>query len=97
MAIQPTDLLTALTNAQCATLRDDLVELLVTSGLSDPTVRNLKRRVKIGIDYVKDKKDEKAEKDQIEVNNLALQAHEAIMRPIRERRALRQQIDYGAD
>jgi len=97
MAISPTDTLTTLTNAQCAQLRDDLVSLLVASGISAPTVRNLKRRVRIGIDYMEDRKDEQAERDATEVDNLARQAHDAIMRPIRQRRDARRQIDYGLD
>ena len=97
MAISPTDTLTTLTNAQCGQLRDDLVALLVASGLAAPTVRNLKRRVRIGIDYMEDRKDEKAERDATEVDNLARQAHDAAIRPIRERRAARQQTDYGLD
>ena len=97
MAISPTDTLTTLTNAQCAQLRDDLAALLIASGVAAPTVRNLKRRVRIGIDYMEDKKDERAERDATEVDNLARQAHDAVMRPIRERRALRQQTDYGLD
>ena len=97
MAIQPTDILTTLTNAQCAQLRDDLVALLVASGIPAPTVRNLKRRVRIGIDYMDNKADEQAERDAIDADNLKRQAHEAIMRPIRERRAARQQTHYGLD
>jgi hypothetical protein len=97
MAINPTDALTALTNAQCAQLRDDLVALLVASGIAEPTVRNLRRRVRIGIDYMEDKKDEQAERNAVEIDNLARQAHDAVMRPIRERRAARQQTDYGPD
>lgn len=97
MAISPTDILTTLTNAQCAQLRDDLVALLVASGVAAPTVRNLKRRVRIGIDYMEDRKDERAERDAAEADNLKRQAHEAAMRPIRERRAARQQTDYGPD
>jgi hypothetical protein len=97
MAISPTDTLTTLTNAKCAELRDDLVALLAASGIPDPTVRNLKRRVRIGIDYMEDKRDEQAERAAVEVDNLARQAHDAVMRPIRERRAARQQTDYGLD
>lgn len=97
MAIQPTDTLPTLTNAQCAQLRDDLVALLVASGVAEPTVRNLKRRLRIGIDYMEDRKDERAERDLVDADNLKRQAHEASMRPIRERRAARQQTDYGSD
>ena len=97
MAISPTDILTTLTNAKCAELRDDLVALLVASGIATPTVRNLKRRVRIGIDVMEDKRDEQAERDAIDADNLKRQAHEAVMRPIRERRAARQATDYGAD
>ena len=97
MAIQPTDILTTLTNAQCAQLRDDLVALLMASGIAVPTVRNLKRRTRIGIDYMEDRKDEQAERDLVDADNLKRQTHEASMRPIRERRAARQQTDYGPD
>jgi len=97
MAINPTDPLTTLTNARCAELRDDLVALLAASGIAEPTVRNLKRRVRIGIDYMEDKKDEKAERAQVEIDNLQRQATDAIMRPIRDRRTARQQVDYGPD
>ena len=97
MAISPTDTLTTLTNAQCAQLRDDLVALLVASGVAVPTVRNLKRRVRIGIDYMADRADEQAERDAIERNNIQRQAEDAKLRPIRERRAARQQTDYGLD
>lgn len=97
MAISPTDTLTTLTNAQCAQLRDELVALLVASGITAPTVRNLKRRVRIGIDVMEDKKDERLERDAVDADNLKRQAHEAIMRPIRERRDARRQIDYGLD
>jgi len=97
MAISPTDTLTTLTNAQCAQLRDDLVALLVASGITAPTVRNLKRRVRIGIDVMEDKKDEQLERDAVDADNLKRQAHEAIMRPIRVRRDARRQTDYGLD
>ena len=97
MAISPTDTLSTLTNVQCAQLRDDLVALLVASGTPAPTVRNLKRRVRIGIDYMDDKVDEQRERDAVDADNIARQAHDAVMRPIRERRAARQQIDYGPD
>lgn len=97
MAINPTDPLTTLTNAQCAQLRDELVALLVASGITAPTVRNLKRRVRIGIDVMEDKKDEQLERDAVDADNLKRQAHEAIMRPIRKRRDARRQTDYGLD
>ncbi len=97
MAINPTDRLAILTNAQCGQLVGDLVALLVASGIAEPTVRNLKRRVRIGIDVMEDKKDEQLERDAIDADNLKRQAHEAIMRPLRERRAARQQTDYGLD
>lgn len=97
MAISPTDILTTLTNAKCAELRDDLVALLVASGIATPTVRNLKRRVRIGIDVMEDRKDEQIERDLVDADNLKRQAHEESLRPIRERRAARQQTDYGAD
>jgi len=97
MAISPTDPLGTLTNAQCAQLRDDLVALLVASGIAAPTVRNLKRRVRIGIDYIEDKADEQAERDVTERANTQRQAEDAELRPIRERRDARRQIDYGLD
>ncbi len=97
MAINPTDPLTTLTNAQCAQLRDDLVALLVASGIAAPTVRNLKRRVRIGIDVMEDKADEQLERDATERANIQRQAEDAELRPIRERRHARRQIDYGLD
>lgn len=97
MAINPTDSLSTLTNAQCAQLRDDLVALLVASGIPAPTVRNLKRRVRIGIDYMEDKRDERTERDLVDADNLKRRAHDDAMRPLRERRAARQQTDYGLD
>jgi len=97
MAIQPTDALATLTNAQCAQLRDDLVALLAASGIAVPTVRNLKRRVRIGIDYMEDRRDEAAERDAAERANIQRQTEDAELRPIRERRDARRQIDYGAD
>ncbi len=97
MAINPTDVLTTLTNVQCGQLRDDLVALLVASGVAAPTVRNLKRRVRIGIDYMADKADEQAERDLVEADNLQRQVTDANLRPLRERRAARQQTDYGLD
>lgn len=97
MAINPTDPLTTLTNAQCAQLRDDLVALLVASGIAEPTVRNLKRRVRLGIDVMADRADEQAERDAIERANIQRQAEDAELRPIRERRAARQRTDYGLD
>jgi hypothetical protein len=97
MAISPTDTLETLTNAQCAQLRDDLVALLVASGIAAPTVRNLKRRVRIGIDFMADRADEQAERNAIERNNAQRQAEDAELRPIRQRREARQQTDYGLD
>lgn len=97
MAINPTDTLTTLTNAQCGQLRDDLVALLVASGIDAPTVRNVKRRVRIGINYMEDRKDEQAERNLVDADNIVRRAHEDSMRPIRERRAARQQTDYGLD
>ena len=97
MAINPTDDLTTLTNAQCGQLRDDLVALLVTSGVATPKVRNLKRRVRIGIDYIADRVDEQAERDIVETSNLNRQLELAALQPIRDRRGARRQIDYGLD
>ena len=97
MAIQPTDILSSLTNTQCGQLRDDLVALLIESGIAEPTVRNLKRRLRIGIDHMEDERDENMERDQIEADNLAKQVSDAILSPIRERRNARRQIKYGAD
>jgi len=97
MAINPTDPLTTLTNAQCAQLRDDLAALLVASGTAAPTVRQLKRRVRAGIDWHLDKADEQAERDATERANIQRQAEDAELRPIRARRAARQRTDYGLD
>lgn len=97
MPINLTDRLDTLTNAQCGALRDDLVALLVASGIAAPTVRNLRRRVKIGIDYTEDKNDERAERNATERNNARRQVEDEELRPIRERRAARALADYGAD
>lgn len=97
MPINQTDPLNTLTNAQCAALRDDLVALLVASGITDPTVRNLRRRVKIGIDYMEDRKDERAEQDAADLDNQRRREHEDRIRPIQARRAARAQADYGPD
>lgn len=97
MAISPTDILTTLTNAQCGQLRDDLVALLVAAGIPAPTVRQLKRRVRAGIDWHAGKADEQLERTATERNNIQRQTEDEELRPIRERRAARQQTDYGPD
>lgn len=97
MAISPTDVLSTLTNAQCGQLRDDLVALLVGAGIPEPTVRNVRRRLRMGIDVAADQKDAEDERVAVNTNNLVYVAHEAFMQPIRDRRAARQRVDYGPD
>ena len=46
---------------------------------------------------MEDRKDEQAERDATERANIQRQAEDAELRPIRERRAARQQTDYGLD
>lgn len=97
MAISPTDPIGALTNAQCAQLRDELLALLQAAGLAAPTVRQTKRRLRMGIDMAEDLADARAEAAQVEANNLARQAQDLLLEPIRQRRAARAGADYGAD
>lgn len=97
MAIQPTDLIETLTNAQCAQLRDELLALLRAAGLAAPTVRQTKRRLRMGIDMADDLADARAEAAAVEADNLRRQAHDQEMQPIRQRRAARAGADYGAD
>lgn len=97
MAISPTDPIETLTNAQCALLRDELLALLQAAGLAAPTVRQTRRRLRMGIDRMEDEKDEAAERALADADNRRRQAHEAAMQPLRQRRAARQQTDYGAD
>ena len=97
MAIQPTDTLNSLTNAQCGQLRDELVVLLIQSGIGEPTIRSLKRRLRIGIDNIEDKKDEQAEHAVIETGNQQRRIEAEAMKLIRDRRITRRKIDYGDD
>ncbi len=93
----PTDLLEGLTNSQWAQVGVDLVSRLKAAGIAAPTVRQLIRRLRIGIDYMEDRKDEQAERDATERANIQRQAEDAELRPIRERRDARRRIDYGPD
>lgn len=93
----PTDTLEGLTNVQWSQVGNDLVALLKTSGLVNPTVRQLRRRLRAGIDWHLDKADERAEHDATERANIQRQAEDAELRPIRERRDARRQTDYGLD
>ena len=97
MPIQATDPLDTLTNAQCAQLRDDLAALLVASGLPSPTVRNLKRRLTMGIDKAADRNDERAEREANAVENARRREHEDSIRAIRLARSARAATDYGVD
>jgi len=97
MAISPKDPISTLTNAQCAQLRDELLALLQAAGLADPTVRQTRRRLRMGIDMAADQADARAEADAAHADNLRRQEHDQIMQPIRQRRAARAGTDYGAD
>lgn len=97
MAISPTDPIGALTNAQCAQLRDELLALLQAAGLAAPTVRQTKRRLRMGIDVADDLADARAEAQQVELQNIARRAEMEALEPIRRRRQARAGADYGAD
>lgn len=97
MAISPTDKISALTNAQCGLLRTELLELMQAAGLADPTVRQTKRRLRMGIDAADDLADARAEAAAIERNNAARQAQDLELQPIRLRRQARAGVDYGED
>ncbi len=97
MAISPTDKISALTNAQCGLLRTELLELMQAAGLADPTVRQTKRRMRMGISAAEDLADARAEAAAVEANNLAHQALDLELQPIRLRRQARAATDYGDD
>jgi len=99
MAISPTDPIETLTNAQCALLRDELLALLRAAGLAAPTVRQTKRRLRMGIDMADDLADARAEAEQVELQNIARRAEMEALEPIRRRRQARAGAgaDYGAD
>ena len=97
MPIQPTDLLKSLTNAKCAELRDDLVALIAASGIADPTVRQLKRRVRKGIDAFEMEKDTSELNSLVESANVTRQAEHEAMKAILIRREARSAADYGED
>jgi len=97
MAINPGDKISALTNPQCGLLRTELLELMQAAGLADPTVRQTKRRLRMGIDAADDLADARAEAAAIERHNAARQAQDLALEPIRQRRQARAGADYGAD
>lgn len=97
MAINPGDKISALTNPQCGLLRTELLELMQAAGLADPTVRQTKRRLRMGIDAADDLADARAEAQQVELQNIARRAEMEALEPIRRRRQARAGADYGAD
>lgn len=97
MAINPGDKISALTNAQCGLLRTELLELMQAAGPADPTVRQTKRRLRMGIDAADDLADARAEAAEIERHNAARQAEAEALEPIRRRRQARAGTDYGQD
>lgn len=97
MPIQPTDLLTSLTNTKCAELRDELVALIVASGIADPTVRQLKRRLRKGIDAFEGEKDSFELNSLVESANAVRQAQHEAQRIIILRQEARNATNYGKD
>ena len=97
MAIQPTDPIKSMTNAQCAQLRDDIVAILEAAGIADPTVRNVRKRLRAGIDYLAELKDQKDQDDLIKQNNDARLQRDLSLSQIEQRRLDRKAIVYGAD
>ena len=97
MAIQPTDSIKAMTNAQCAQLRDDIVAILEAAGITNPTVRNVKKRLIAGIDYLEELKDQKDKANLIKQNNDARLQRDLSLSQIEQRRLSRKSLDYGED
>lgn len=97
MAISPTNPISGLTNAKCAELRNDLLALLQAAGLADPTVRQTKRRLRMGINAADDLADARAEAATVERHNAAKEAQDLELQPIRLRRQARAGTDYGDD
>lgn len=97
MAIQPTDSIKSMTNAQCAQLRDEIVVLLEVAGITNPTVRNVRKRINAGIDYLAELKDQRDQKDLIDQNNAAREQRDLSLSEINQRRLSRKSVDYGAD
>jgi hypothetical protein len=97
MSISPTDKISGLTNAQAGLLRDELLALLQAAGMADPTVRQTKRRLRMGIDLADDQADARTEAAAVDADNLRRQAHDRTLEPIRRRRQARASTDYGED
>lgn len=97
MAIQPTDPIKAMTNAQCAQLRDEIVALLALTGIADPTVRRTKKILNAGIDYLLELKDQADQKILIDQNNTARLQRDISLSAIDQRRIARKSKDYGDD
>ena len=92
MAIQPTDLLTTLTNAKCAELRDELVALVG----ADATVRRIRRCAKAGADLLTDRALADQEAALVETSNAARQSEQAALSPIRAQRDALRKADYDS-
>lgn len=96
MALNETLLLSALTNAQCAALRDELVALV-----GDVKVRRLKRCANAGDDLLKMRDLDRQERDAVDAYDAAIQAQRAqlepVLSPIRQRRQAIQNADYGPE
>lgn len=97
MAISPTDPISTLTNVQCAQLRDELLALLQAAGLAAPTVKQTRRRMRMGAEAANDRADAAAEAAALAQADLARVAERAALDPIRARRQARLAIDHGDD
>lgn len=96
MALNETLQLSALTNAQCAALRDELVALV-----GDVKVRRIKRCARAGDDLLTARALERQERDAINAFDASIQAARAqlepTLSPIRQRRQEIQNADYGPE
>ncbi len=96
MALNETLLLSALTNAQCAALRDELVALV-----GDVKVRRIKRCANAGDDLLRARALDKQERDAVDAFDATIQAQRAqlepILLPIRQQRQAIQNADYGPE
>ncbi len=92
MALDPTLQLTALTNAQCAALRDELVALVGAA----TTVRRIRRCAKAGDDLLTDRALAAQEATLAAASNAARQSERAALDPIRAQRDALRNADYNS-
>lgn len=96
MALNETLPLSALTNGQCAALRDELVALV-----GDVKVRRIKRCARAGDDLLTARALDKQERDAVDAFDATIQTQRAqlepVLAPIREQRKAIQNADYGPE